>query len=172
MAGNGVSSMTQNHDWLPPMLALSGTWDKIVSDLYGIFEKDFKQGKPKFQHYMVWWDQRVLSGQRFEEGFWHLITRDDKDTGERIPDFRRAERLPWCAPVIINSDDSSINVWDYQESRRQIRTYVWLTDKDYCVILERLRRHTQAVAMLVTAFHVDGPSQRRSLRVKLEKKFS
>jgi len=162
--------MTKEPHWLPSMLTLSGTWDKIVSDLYGIFEKDFKQGKPKFQHYMVWWDQRVLSGQRFEEGFWHLISRDDKDSGERIPDFRRAERLPWCAPVIINSDDSSVKVWDYQESQRQIRTYVWLTDQDYCVILEKLRRHSLAAAMLVTAFHVDGPSQRRSLRTKLEKK--
>ena len=90
MAGNGVSSMSKDPQWLPPMLALSGTWDKIVSELYGIFEKDFKQGKPKFQHYMIWWDQRILSGQRFEEGFWHLISRDDKDSGERIPDFRRA----------------------------------------------------------------------------------
>ena len=162
--------MTKDPHWLPPMLALSGTWDKIVSELYGIFEKDFKQGKPRFQHYMVWWDQRVLSGQRFEEGFWHLISRDDKDSGERIPDFRRAERLPWCAPIIINSGNSSVNVWDYQESRGQIRTYMWLTDQDYCVILEKLRRHTQAAAMLVTAFHVDGPSQRRSLRTKLDKK--
>lgn len=170
MAGNGVSSMTKDPQWLPTMLSLSGTWEKIVLELYGIFEKDFKNGKPKFQHYMIWWDQRVLSGQRFEEGFWHLISRDDKDSGERIPDFRRAERLPWCAPVIIHSDDSSVNVWDYQESKGQIRTYVWLTDQDYCVILEKPKRHTQAAAMLVTAFHVDGPSQRRSLRKKLEKK--
>ena len=162
--------MSKEPGWLPPMLTLSGTWGKIASDLYAIFENDFKQGKPKFQHYMVWWDQRVLSGQRFEEGFWHLISRDDKNSGERIPDFRRAERLPWCAPVIINSDNSAVNVWDYQESRGQIRTYVWLENRDYCVILEKLRRHSQAAAMLVTAFHVDGPSQRRSLRTKLEKK--
>jgi len=162
--------MTTVPDWLPPMLTLSGTWDKIVSSLYAIFERDFKQGKPKFQHYMVWWDQKVLSGQHYEEGFWHLISRDDKSSGERIPDFRRAERLPWCAPVITRSNDSAINVWDYQESRGEIRTYVWLENWDYCVILEKLRQHVQAVAMLVTAFHVDGPSQRRSLRNKFAKR--
>lgn len=162
--------MTTIPDWLPPMLTLSGTWDKIVSSLYAIFERDFKQGKPKFQHYMVWWDQRVLSGQHYEEGFWHLISRDDKSSGGRIPDFRRAERLPWCAPVITRSNDSAINVWNYQESRGEIRTYVWLENWDYCVILEKLRQHAKAVAMLVTAFHVDGPSQRRSLRNKFAKR--
>jgi len=162
--------MTTVPDWLPPMLTLSGTWENIVSGLYAIFEKDFKQGKPKFQHYMVWWDQSVLSGQHYEEGFWHLISRYDRSSGDRIPDFRRAERLPWCAPVITRSNDSAINVWDYQENRGKIRTYVWLENWDYCVILEKLRQHVQAVAMLVTAFHVDGPSQRRSLRNKFTKR--
>jgi len=158
--------MTVELDWLPPILTLSGTWEEIVTGLYAIFEKDFKQAKPKFQHYMVWWDQRVLLGQCYEEGFWHLISRDDKSTGERLPDFRRAERLPWCAPTIIHSDDIGVIVWDYRESKGQIRTYVWLEDWDYCVILEKLRQHAQAVVMLVTAFHIDGPSQRRSLRNK------
>lgn len=161
--------MTTVPDWLPPMLTPSGTWDNIVSGLYAIFEKDFKQGKPKFQHYMVWWDQSVLSGQHYEEGFWHLISRYDKNLGERIPDFRRAERLPWCAPVIIHSEVGAINVWDYQESRGQIHTYIWLENQDYCVVLKKLNLNTLAVAMLVTAFHVDGPSRRRSLRTKLEK---
>jgi hypothetical protein len=170
MAGNGVVGMTGGPQWLPPMLTLSGTWDRIVSDLFGIFDRDFKQGKPKFQQYMVRWDQRIPPGQRFEEGFWHLISRDDKNSGERLPDFRRAERLPWCAPVIINSDDNSLKVWDYQEGRGQIHTYIWLSNQDYCVILKKLTPSTRAAAMLITAFHVDGPSQRRSLQTKLGKK--
>lgn len=169
MAGNGDASMTVELDWLPPILTLSGTWGEIVSSLYAIFEKDFKKGKPKFQHYVVWWDQRVLYGQRYKEGFWHLISTDDKNTGERIPDFRRAERLPWCAPTITNSDDSAVKVWDYREGRGQLRTYVWLEDGDYCIILEKLKRPTQPAVMLITAFYVDGPSRRRSLQNKLAK---
>ncbi|MBA7474691.1 hypothetical protein ES707_10045 [subsurface metagenome] len=162
--------MTLEIDWLPPILTLSGTWEEIVSSLYAIFEKGFKQAKPKFQHYVVWWDQRVLSGQCYEEGFWHLISRDDKSIGERLPDFRRAERLPWCAPAIMNSDDSAVKVWDYREGSGQLRTYLWLEAGDYCIILEKLKRRTQLAAMLVTAFHVDSPSQKRSLRNKLAKK--
>ena len=162
--------MTVELDWLPPMLTLSGTWEEIVSSLYAMFEKDFKQTKPKFQIYVIWWDQRVLAGQYYEEGFWHLISRDDKSTGERLPDFCRAERLPWCAPTIVHSDDSAVIVWDYREGRGQLRTYLWLEDGDYCIILEKLKQPTQPAAMLITAFHVDGPSQKRSLRNKLAKK--
>jgi hypothetical protein len=170
MAGNGDTSMTVELDWLPPMLTLSGTWEEIVSSLYVIFEKDFKQAKPKFQHYVIWWDQRVLAGQYYEEGFWHLISRDDESTGERLPDFRRAERLPWCAPTIVHSDDSAVIVWDYREGRGQLHTYLWLEDRDYCIILKKLKRVAQPVAMLMTAFHVDGPSRRRSLRSKLARR--
>lgn len=162
--------MTVELNWLPPILTLSGTWEEIVSGLYAIFEKDFKQAKPKFQHYMVWWNQRVLSGLCYEEGFWHLISRDERSTDERIPDFRRAERLPWCAPIITNSHDSAVKVWDYLESKGQLRTYVWLEDGDYCIILEKLKRPVQPAAMLITAFHVDGPSRKRSLRNKLVKR--
>lgn len=159
--------MTPELGWLPPMLALSGTWEELVSHLYSVFERDFKRAKPKFQHYLVWWDRRVSTGMRYEEGFWHLISRGDKTASERIPDFRRAERLPWCAPTLIHSDDSAVKVWDYLEGMGRLRTYVWLEEGDYCIVLEKLRRSVRPAAMLITAFHVDGPSKRRNLRRKL-----
>ena len=170
MGSNGNTGMTRKPHWLPPILSLSGTWEEIVSSLYAIFEKDFEQAKPKFQDYVVWWDRRILSDQCYEEGFWHLISRDDKSTGERIPDFRRAERLPWCAPTITHADDNAVEVWNYQEGRGRLRTYVWLENWDYCIILEKLKRHTWKAAMLITAFHVDGPAQRRNLQRKLARK--
>ena len=162
--------MISTPGWLPPTLDLSGTWEHMLSTLYGIFEKDFKQTKPQFQNHPIWWDNRVLPGQRYEEGFWHLISRDEKVIGERIPDFRRAERLPWCAPILINSGEPAVKVWDYRENGGRIRTYVWLELHDYCAILERITRHNHTAALLVTAFHVDGPSQRRNLRTKFEKR--
>jgi len=162
--------MTLEIDWLPPILTLSGTWEEIVSSLYAIFEKDFKQAKPKFQHYVVWWDQRILFSQCYEEGFWHLISRDDKSIGERLPDFRRAERLPWCAPTVVHSDEGAVIAWDYREGSGQLHTYLWLEDGDYCIILKKLKRVAPPVAMLITAFHVDGPSRRRSLRSKLARR--
>jgi hypothetical protein len=170
MAGNGNTSMIGKPDWLPPMLKLSGTWEEIVSSLYAIFDKDFKQGKPRFQDYIVWWDQRILNDQYYEEGFWHLISRDDKNTGQRIPDFRRAERLPWCAPTITHSYDNTVKVWNYQEGEGKIRTYLWLEEYDYCIIIEKRKNVAKKVAMLITAFYVDGPSRKRNLRNKLARK--
>jgi hypothetical protein len=170
MAGYGATGMIGKIQWLPPILTLSGTWEKIVSSLYAVFEKDFKQARPKFQDYAIWWDRRIFPNQHYEEGFYHLISVDDESTGERIPEFRRAERLPWCAPTITHSDDNAVKAWDYREGKGQIRTYLWLEKGDYCIVIEKLKRHTQKAAMLITAFYVDGPSRRRSLRSKLDRK--
>lgn len=161
--------MTLELDWLPPILSLSGTWEQIVSTLYSIFEKDFKRARPSFQDHKVLWDRRILPNQSYEEGFYHLISIDDQSTGERIPDFRRAERLPWCAPTITHSNDNAVKVWDYLEGKGQIRTYVWLEEGDYCIVLEKLKIQVRKRAMLITAFYVDGPSRRRNLRNKLAK---
>jgi len=162
--------MTSRPDWLPSMLSLSGTWEEILSELYALFDKDFKQSKLNFKDHIVWWNRRILPGERYEEGFWHLITREDRSTGERLPDFRRAERLPWCGPIITHSDDTAAKVWDYREGTGQLRTYIWLEDWDYCVILEKVARGKKKVALLITAFYVDGPLRRRSLRRKFAKR--
>lgn len=161
--------MTDMPVWLPPMLRLAGTWQEISSTLYAVFDRDFKKARPKFQACPVRWDERVLPGQNYEEGFWHLISKEEKDTGDRLPEFRRAERLPWCAPTITHSQESTVMVFDYMEGRGQVRTYVWLKDWDYCIIIQMVGR-SRKVAMLITAFYVTGPSQKRSLQVKFDKK--
>jgi hypothetical protein len=162
--------MTDMPIWLPPMLTLGGTWEEIFSTLYAVFDRDFKKARPKFQACLVRWDDKVLPGQKYEEGFWHLISKEEKDTGDRLPEFRRAERLPWCAPIISHSQESAVTVFDYMEGRGQVRTYVWLKDWDYCIIIQMVGKSTRKVAMLITAFYVTGPSQKRSLQVKVDKK--
>lgn len=158
--------------WLPPMISVEGDWRDIVIRLYQAFERDFKKGQPSFEGRPVWWNRRILSGETYEEGFWHLITRDDRTTGERLPDFRRAERLPWCTPTIRNDQDPGVKVWDYEEGSGKIRTYLWLESLDYVVILEKQRKgKKREAAFLVTAFHLDGESTRRSMRRKYERRY-
>lgn len=158
-------------DWLPPILSLSGRpWKEIISLLYVVFERDFKQGRPKFQKYPVWWNRKVEHEGCYEEGFWHLISIEDKSTGERLIEFRRAERLPWCSPTIVHSDDDAVKVWDYMEGSGKIHTYVWLEEGDYCIVLEKIKRKATKAVMLLTAFYVDGPSRRRNLQKKLDEK--
>jgi len=162
--------MKEKPDWLPAIVSIDGVWELVLSRLYPIFDRDFKQLKPMFSAMQVWWDRRVLGGERYEEGFWHLISRYEKETGERLLDARRAERLPWCCPTLINARDNAVKVWDYKEGSGRMRTYVWLEDWDYVVILEKREHRIGKIAFLITAFHVDGKSRRKNLERKYLKK--
>lgn len=162
--------MTRKPDWLPEMVSVGGDWDNTLIHLYKIFEEDFKLARRTFKGMMLWWDQRILEGAQYEEGFWHLITKGER-SGDRVFDPRRGERLPWCGPTISHSDDdSTVKVWDFREGNGRIRTYVWLEDWDYVIILQKKERRRGTIVFLVTAFHVDGDSTRRSLRVKFGKR--
>jgi len=152
-------------DWLPAMLELAGTWNTILKLLYSVFEEDFKNHKTKFRHAPVMWDTRVLQGNDCEECFLHLTTREVPEHG-RVPDFPRCKRLPWCRPTIEHADIEDVKTWDYREAKRTVRTYLWLQDLDYCVVLERKAHDNRERFFLVTAFHVDGPSRRRNLGKK------
>ncbi len=153
-------------DWLPALVSVNGEWPSIVVRLYAIFASDFKNRTCSFKGSAVDWDRRIDSGDRYEEGFWHLITKTDRETGVRLPDPRRAERLPWCSPTIRNSSHSDIKSWVYLESGNKRRVYLWLEKWDYVVILEVRTRRDALHYFLVTAFHVDGDSTRRSLSRK------
>jgi len=151
--------------WLPNVLSLDGTWEHILNRLYAVFESDFVQGKPLFKEKPVWWDTRKLDGF-YEEGFWHLISVKDSLTADRIPDYERARRLTWCAPCITNHRDVSIRCWDFEEAHGNIRTYIWLVDWDYLVILEKRNTRIGEIAFLITAYWISGSSIRKKLETK------
>jgi hypothetical protein len=157
--------------WLPNILTLDGTWENTLAKLYSIFDQDFIQAKPTFNGRPIWWDQRILDG-RYEEGFWHIISEKDWKTQERIPDFERAKRLPWCAAIITHSIDPAVKFWDYKESDGSIRTYVWLEQWDYVVILEKRQMRLGEVAFLITAYHVSGSSSRKKHAMKYDQRVS
>lgn len=155
-------------EWLPPMVSVDGVWEKVLNNLYSIFENDFKKKQPLLDGKRVWWDRRILEGDK-EEVFWHLITRTDKQHGDRLLDSRRAERLPWCAPTINNAQDVSVKFWLYREGNGRLRAYVWLEDWDYVIILEKRQLRVGYVFFLITAYHIDGENQKRYLRGKYAK---
>ena len=156
-------------DWLPDMMSVDGEWEQILSHLYDIFDRDFRRGNPCLNEIPVWWDRRIEQGDIYEEGFWHLISKIDERTGERLFDPRRAERLPWCSPILSHANDIAVKLWDYKEGKR-IRTYVWLENFDYVIILEKRKHRIGRVAFLITAFYVERPSRRRDLEKKYMKR--
>jgi hypothetical protein len=110
-----------------------------------------------------------LDNSPYEEGFWHLITKLDHQSGDRLLDPRRAERLPWCKPTIEHSAEPAVKMWRYKERRGKTRIYIWLENWDYVTILEeRQLRGGRQVAFLITAYYVSGSSTRRTLQKKYD----
>jgi hypothetical protein len=62
-------------------------------------------------------------------------------------------------------------MWDYQEGSGKVRTYLWLENYDYVVVLERrLLRNGRTVAFLITAFYVSGSRSRSKLVKKHQRR--
>jgi len=165
--------------WLPAIVPYSSDWERFIRALYAIFEADFKHSKPLHSGRAVWHDARKEAGDDygFEEGFWHLTTKDEwiydakthTKQKERVPDFRRSERLPWCHPLIDHSGDPSVLLWEYAEEKGEIRTYIWLREHDYVAILRPWEtRNCGTVWMLVTAFYLDYSNARANMQLKYD----
>lgn len=155
-------------EWLPECCATNGEWAEVVAALYAVFRRDIAADPPRVDGCRVWWQHRMSDG--YEEAFWHLITRDDAATGDRLFDPRRAERLSWCGPILRHCDDPAITRWRYRESKGQIRLYLWLEPWDYVVILEERDGRGGRIYFPITAYHPDGEDRRQSLRRKYKKR--
>lgn len=53
-----------------------------------------------------------------ENIFWHSVEREDKTTGERLPDFRRSEGLTWARPMLDNLGQPEIQDWGYPKKEK------------------------------------------------------
>lgn len=148
--------------WLPGTVDTNGEWRMVLAHLHEVFCRDFKDLRPTLDGLRVLWDARP-SEKGHPESFWHLITRIDPVTRQRLFDPRRAERLPWCAAVIRNAASPEVKRWVYRQ-RGQRRLYLWLEDLDYVVVLEPQPERSPRRFFLVTAYLLDGPSQRRAMR--------
>lgn len=150
--------MCNRPEWLPDIQPLEGDWDKDLARLYDVFTKCFIDSKCFLDGALVWPDKRKLDGGDYEEGFWHLITRDEKYTKERLLDLRRAERLHWLRPMIENCNDERVKTFVWLHNAKTPRIHIWLEECDYIVILEK--SPNGRLAVLVTAYHLDGSNQR------------
>jgi hypothetical protein len=154
---------------LPDILNLNGTWSEKEENLYNIFRKDFKGKNLIHDGIKVVFDARKIEGDK-EEGFWHVITKTDFQTKERLLDFRRAERLHWIKIILEDSENElSIKRWNCLDKRRKkIRRYLWLEKEDFVVVLEKSKN--KKLYILVTAYYIEGDSTRRSLNKKYGKR--
>lgn len=156
-------------DWLPPPLD-HFTWPDTLDELFEVFKTDFINGKPRFNGKPIWWDQKCEDDHR-PEGFWHITTREDRKSGDRLSDPPRAKRMSWCRAVIDNPGPPDVLMFDYEEGNGKIRTYLWLHEYDYVVILGKtMRRGQQRAYFLITAFCIDGSYTKRKMQKKYDER--
>ena len=160
--------MSTTARWLPPIIDNSeyADWDKFLEEVYRIFKRDFLEGDT-----LSYRSAPVIINSELERGkektFWHLTHRTEKGKrwGRRkIRDVRRAERLPWIRPIITNHADKDILDFDYFEGQGILRTYLWLRNWDFVVILESLN----GCYLLITAYSVDYAGQKEGLEKKYD----
>ncbi len=153
-------------DFLSPTLNLSGSWEEdILPMLYSVFETDFKLFPPKFLKYQVGYDRRILEDEK-EEGFWHIITKAEKKNRkeERCYDSRRAERIHWIKPLILNHSHNMIKSWNYLESSGKVRNYIWIEDHNFIVILQWDNNKQEYI--LITSYFIENSHTKRKLLQK------
>jgi hypothetical protein len=157
--------MTDFPEWLPSMFQVNPWTHDTYDRLYAIFKRDFKDTQLNYEGHAIWFFPDFDSGK--EVIFWHLTSRTDDKTGERLPDFRRSERLPWARPILDNYKKPEILAWDYIEGNLKIHTYVWLKDYDYLIIMKKYKDGTRR---LITSYYVDYNHKKKKLLKKYNKK--
>lgn len=155
--------MTCLPEWLPPLLCVSPWSIKTFDLLYSVFTRDFMDSQPAYREHRVWFFPEREDGK--ELIFWHLTHREDETIGKRLPDLRRCERLPWVRSILDNSEKPEVLDWDYEEGDRSVRTYLWLKELDFLVLL---KKYPDGQRRIITSHYVDHAHKRR----KLEKKYA
>ena len=157
-------------DWLPPMIVVmpwqSGTYD----ELYSVFVRDIRNGRLTYLGFNVWYYPDTEEDGR-EAIFWHLTSREDRRQNPpvRLPDPRRSERLSWVRPMILRCPCATSDVldWDHEEGDGAIKTYVWIEQHDFVVIMKKLPHGRRR---LITSYHLDDDHERRKMRKKWERR--
>lgn len=123
-------------DWLPPLMEFNdygGNWDRYLDAIYAAFRSDFVISKPRFRGRRLGLKRHpVIDGK--EATFWHMTSEGSVES-ERIPDFRRCERIRWPKPVIEHDSAPGVLVWAEPHRSHGNRIHIYLPDERYLVVL-------------------------------------
>ena len=161
--------MISENCWLPCMEYYDDyeSWNAYENALYDIFKADFLDSHPLFENTRVSVKHYPIEFGK-EEAFFHTTCKDYTGGGERVPDFRRCERIRWIRAFIENYDcdatlcDScdGVKVWR-EPYKSKTRVHILLEEERYVVILEE----RPGYFLLITAFYLDyGNALRKQLK--------
>lgn len=149
---------------------MEGGWAEYQEKLYSVFCRDLKgtgftfRGKTVKIRY-----QPIEFGK--EEAFFHITCQDYKKDGDRVPDFRRCERIAWVRQFVEAADaDASVEfegstyelkIWT-ERVKNDLRYHILCEELKFMVVVAERDRY----CLLITAFYFEHD---HSLRKKLEK---
>lgn len=148
-----------NNCWLPQCeyYDSSESWQDYENYLYNIFRSDFIEDHPQFEGKDVKIRFRPIENNK-EEAFYHVTCQDYQKDGNRVPDFRRCERIRWIKAFIENyqcdpsscTDCDGIKIWEkpYKSNKR---VHLLFEEERYIVVLERRQKY----CLLITAFYIE-----------------
>lgn len=158
-------------EWLPELLLMEdsgGDWPRYLERLHCRFVADFVDSLPH------WPGKRVgLKRHPMHDGksatFWHMISEGASEA-DRIPDFRRCERIGWPRPMMDEFDETPPDttrcrlLW-WKETRGRDERYLLATpDFGYVVVVA----DRGSYVLPWTAFVVEREHQRRKRRKAYE----
>jgi hypothetical protein len=120
------------------MNAYNHNFNNYYNAIYNVFVRDFVIQKPIYRGTRLGLKKHPIIDSK-EYTFYHMTHSGDIEN-ERIPDFRRMERIPWPKPIIDNSIDQDLRVWE--NVRRgtggtKTRILIWHVSEDYLVVLDK-----------------------------------
>ncbi len=159
------------NDWLPPLCLFAdygNNWQRYEDHLYSVFRRDFIVSPPRVAGQLVQINTAPYEKGK-EESFWHLVTEDQEVPGnarQRLPDFRRCERICWPGAILRAGEGDRVVVW--RERRHDgLRLVHCLSDFSYLVALAV--RGQGGKLFLATAFPVEHAWRRDTLRKQYER---
>lgn len=151
---------------------------ELFDVLYKYFHRDFVASKTLLNNAIHIDPQSDRKEGGKEASFWHLTTRKKTQTikvdnryiitEERLPDYRRAERIEWIKEIIANHSHKEVKLFYHIESntKKDLRLYLWAHRYDFVVILQKLGKSS---SFLVTSFYIDHEKKKKDYEQRFQR---
>ncbi len=144
---------------LPDLITLEefgGDFESYYEAVYKVFRRDFVESKPIYRGKKLRLKAHpYIDGKEYT--FYHFTHDGDIET-DRLPNFRRMERIGFPRPIIDNSTHTQLIVWRKKvKSKRRI--LILHVEEKYLVVLEERKDYI----LPWTAYYIEYENKIRRL---------
>ena len=167
-----------NPHWLPDLIPWNQengeSWEQYEKRLFHVFQNEF--GEPlQYNGKPVRYKRMPYAGI-YPEAFIHLTTCNQDDSGSRLPDTKRSERISWPRPVVEHHPFCKIcgytqctRPWVWRGSGKyKDRVKIYLPNQQYLVVLGDRKDYW----VLITAYYVNHSWSISKLEKEYNSRFS